>query len=105
MILPCPLLLSFTFFPYTTLFRSVVVVDGLVDRTHGERIALLGLAQLAQVAHAALIGKVTVNVEPLPEALSNPIEPPCRDRKSTRLNSSHLVISYGVFCLNKKHKH
>src|SRR5256885_8266310 len=28
--------------------------------------------------------------------------PPCRDRKSTRLNSSHLVISYAVFCLKKK---
>src|SRR5256885_11515311 len=27
-----------------------------------------------------------------------------RDRKSTRLNSSHLVISYAVFCLKKKHK-
>src|SRR5256885_11456610 len=33
--------------------------------------------------------------------------PPCesRDRKSTRLNSSHLVISYAVFCLKKKKKH
>src|SRR5256885_12307111 len=29
----------------------------------------------------------------------------CRDRKSTRLNSSHLVISYAVFCLEKKKKH
>src|SRR2546426_5154343 len=28
----------------------------------------------------------------------------CRDRKSTRLNSSHLVISYAVFCLKKKKK-
>src|SRR2546426_12486581 len=31
--------------------------------------------------------------------------PPGRDRKSTRLNSSHLVISYAVFCLKKKKKH
>src|SRR5256885_11282088 len=30
--------------------------------------------------------------------------PICRDRKSTRLNSSHLVISYAVFCLKKKKK-
>src|SRR5256885_13852256 len=29
----------------------------------------------------------------------------CQDRKSTRLNSSHLVISYAVFCLKKKKKH
>src|SRR5256885_9831339 len=34
-----------------------------------------------------------------------PVEAPsCRDRKSTRLNSSHLVISYAVFCLKKKKK-
>src|ERR1022692_5561 len=32
------------------------------------------------------------------------IGPPCTDRKSTRLNSSHLVISYAVFCLKKKKK-
>src|SRR6478735_7846093 len=31
-----------------------------------------------------------------------PAPPPDRDRKSTRLNSSHLVISYAVFCLKKK---
>src|SRR2546426_3774211 len=31
--------------------------------------------------------------------------PPSSDRKSTRLNSSHLVISYAVFCLKKKKKH
>src|SRR5256885_5622513 len=37
---------------------------------------------------------------------SRPRQPPRRDRKSTRLNSSHLVISYAVFCLKKKkHKH
>src|SRR6266446_8804650 len=31
--------------------------------------------------------------------------PPAPDRKSTRLNSSHLVISYAVFCLKKKNKY
>src|SRR5439155_4794346 len=31
-------------------------------------------------------------------------EPRRRDRKSTRLNSSHVAISYAVFCLKKKHK-
>src|SRR5205807_8018296 len=38
-----------------------------------------------------------LDVAPLPER--------ARDRKSTRLNSSHLVISYAVFCLKKKTKH
>src|SRR5256885_10453021 len=39
-----------------------------------------------------------------PEGLGSagPLEASCRDRKSTRLNSSHLVISYAVFCLKKK---
>src|SRR5256885_13037472 len=41
---------------------------------------------------------------PSPPALAwpNTATPPAEDRKSTRLNSSHLVISYAVFCLKKK---
>src|SRR5256885_11491098 len=38
-------------------------------------------------------------------ASAGPIRPSSADRKSTRLNSSHLVISYAVFCLKKKNKH
>src|SRR5256885_5883411 len=37
--------------------------------------------------------------------LTPPIARRVKDRKSTRLNSSHLVISYAVFCLKKKKKH
>src|SRR5256885_4214327 len=44
-------------------------------------------------------GSFSVNHRP-PRMGRNP-----RDRKSTRLNSSHLVISYAVFCLKKKKKH
>src|SRR5256885_6096145 len=40
--------------------------------------------------------------KPMHRAASRP--PCCADRKSTRLNSSHLVISYAVFCLKKKKK-
>src|SRR2546426_2339668 len=63
-----------TLFPYTTLFRSSVAACGHRERPLGIR----------------------------PHGVS----PPCRagDRKSTRLNSSHLVISYAVFCLKKKKK-
>src|SRR5256885_13095481 len=40
------------------------------------------------------------------DTFSGFLEPACRgDRKSTRLNSSHLVISYAVFCLKKKKRH
>src|SRR5260221_4850984 len=63
-----------TLFPYTTLFRS-----------------LLGLARLQldlRQAHQSLGRLARAG----------------RDRKSTRLNSSHTVISYAVFCLKKKKK-
>src|SRR2546426_5926213 len=65
-----------TLFPYTTLFRSL-------QRINAELL-------LAFTRRAAAEGTVPLVVY-LP-----------RDRKSTRLNSSHLVISYAVFCLKKK---
>src|SRR2546426_4031075 len=64
-----------TLFPYTTLFRST-------------------LAKLSPPRTAT--GLVRDVVVPSPSSAS--------DRKSTRLNSSHLVISYAVFCLKKKKK-
>src|SRR2546426_8847582 len=78
-----------TLFPYTTLFRSAA---GLV---HHHRLRALRLRK----RHAPDLG---------PEPMVR--RPDCavdthglfRDRKSTRLNSSHLVISYAVFCLKKK---
>src|SRR2546430_7756992 len=79
-----------TLFPYTTLFRSVlalldsieslVICNGYKDEEYVE-MALLGTK----------LGKqVVIVVEKF------------RDRKSTRLNSSHSQISYAVFCLKKK---
>src|SRR5690242_21504567 len=71
-----------TLFPYTTLFRSIL---GIVKDSSG-----------AAVAGAAV--SVT-NVE-TNQARTGTTE----DRKSTRLNSSHMSISYAVFCLKKKNK-
>src|SRR5204862_3828507 len=68
-----------TLFPYTTLFRSVE--DGL-----GKRVRLL--------EHHADAAAQVDDVDRRPRYL--------RDRKSTRLNSSHVEISYAVFCLKKK---
>src|SRR5258708_15714906 len=65
-----------TLFPYTTLFRSGG--RGEVDRR----------AEL--VLRVALVGRELVGR--------------ARDRKSTRLNSSHQIISYAVFCLKKKNE-
>src|SRR3989454_4457588 len=68
-----------TLFPYTTLFRSLV--DCRFYGAGHQRGAARG-GQDLEAAHLATT----------------------RDRKSTRLNSSHLVISYAVFCLKKKKK-
>src|SRR5947207_9677649 len=61
-----------TLFPYTTLFRSRASDAAAVRRFYGGVLGLRGSVDRG------------------------------RDRKSTRLNSSHTVISYAVFCLKKK---
>src|SRR5256885_12184425 len=82
-----------TLFPYTTLFRSSPG-DGGVSR---ERV-------LVVAARKAMILRLTDAVRRAglkPEGVDlNAFA--LVDRKSTRLNSSHLVISYAVFCLKKK---
>src|SRR2546426_5975034 len=76
-----------TLFPYTTLFRSraehdhVGVRCGIMDQMS---------AALARPGRALLLECASLAAR--------------QDRKSTRLNSSHLVISYAVFCLKKKKK-
>src|SRR5260221_2755789 len=66
-----------TLFPYTTLFRS---------RRRGHHSANAGSAQEEARDLAGAGGAI----------------PPAQDRKSTRLNSSHTVISYAVFCLRSE---
>src|SRR5947199_8131825 len=66
---------SSTLFPYTTLFRSVR--EGSAPEAPRGSVAVPGLRWDVRVVHR-------------------------QDRKSTRLNSSHLGISYAVFCLKKK---
>src|SRR5256885_13139701 len=70
-----------TLFPYTTLFRSV-------RRVLREQIGILHRRLLAIVRDDDVCRRL--------------MTVPGVDRKSTRLNSSHLVISYAVFCLKKK---
>src|SRR5256885_10958001 len=80
-----------TLFPYTTLFRSLEE-RGHVE-THGCVLGGAGRGEVGCASHAS--DDVAVHLK-LGEVI-------CRqDRKSTRLNSSHLVISYAVFCLKKK---
>src|SRR5256885_13302760 len=79
-----------TLFPYTTLFRSrgFALRDGLRDGLRG------GGGDLVLVPGQRHDGEIVALV-------SGPHFGERQDRKSTRLNSSHLVISYAVFCLKK----
>src|SRR5260221_7897970 len=66
---------------------------------------VLSLAIMHQVDSGASSSDLYVGLEFMSEALRD-FQPniQVRDRKSTRLNSSHTVISYAVFCLKKKKK-
>src|SRR5690349_23482823 len=85
-----------TLFPYTTLFRST--------GTKGLSLSLPKFKQIAQQSRALESVAVYYTRE---MSLATPHEPEAirGDRKSTRLNSSHVEISYAVFCLKKKKKH
>src|SRR2546426_8409358 len=103
-----------TLFPYTTLFRSIGQLTGGIAHDFNNLLTIIlanaqlvakalpvahgdAHADLRDVMSAALRGRVMVQ-----ELLG--VARRSRDRKSTRLNSSHLVISYAVFCLKKKKK-
>src|SRR5207248_9604355 len=83
-----------TLFPYTTLFRSLTVVERL-----GARLCLPGHGRTFADVHAHIRGNRKLVGERLGRVLDG-----LSDRKSTRLNSSHRTISYAVFCLKKKKK-
>src|SRR3712207_7048788 len=81
-----------TLFPYTTLFRSAAAL-----RVEGEELAVGGAGE----HDAAGGGQRAADHWPRHALLPGYLP---RDRKSTRLNSSHANISYAVFCLKKKKK-
>src|SRR5256885_5308872 len=90
-----------TLFPYTTLFRSSAFY--LYRRALEKAPAMRGLHRAVAEIYRQTEHPDWANMEEEKE-VSLP-QPDCRtptlDRKSTRLNSSHLVISYAVFCLKK----
>src|SRR5256885_9262698 len=81
-----------TLFPYTTLFRSPYLHDGGDEGDRMREDVVDGRTQ-----RVLELGVVTTRHRNRRRDLDD-----VRDRKSTRLNSSHLVISYAVFCLKKK---
>src|SRR5258708_17925333 len=88
-----------TLFPYTTLFRSLVTVLG-----SGLEIffACRPLHIALELAHE--LGLFALKVQLKFADVFAVIGGRDRDRKITRLNSSHQIISYAVFCLKKKNK-
>src|SRR2546426_7494327 len=87
-----------TLFPYTTLFRSLQGRAALLpQRVVGDAECEVGVGR-----HEHLVGHDRRMLIAPAARLAAGVE--VRDRKSTRLNSSHLVISYAVFCLKKKNK-
>src|SRR5207249_8836217 len=107
---PCLLLTtrhpaSSTLFPYTTLFRSD---DRRVRRDAaqvGQESAVMMMLELNDIGRREIVGHQNCllfgfrrrqRARPAHQPLEDPL-----DRKSTRLNSSHVSISYAVFCLKK----
>src|SRR5438045_6673291 len=84
-----------TLFPYTTLFRSKIEIEGVP-------LGLLPRQEYDETVFKAEPGDLVVLYS---DGVSDHINLEGGDRKSTRLNSSHLGISYAVFCLKKKNKY
>src|SRR5256885_8635506 len=93
-----------TLFPYTTLFRSNAARDPLAyNRPY--RLGGTGMSCFFRDDTLSDLIGFTYATWHGDDAAANLVEELsqlARDRKSTRLNSSHLVISYAVFCLKKK---
>src|SRR5690242_21523011 len=91
-----------TLFPYTTLFRSrgsPLCANAGEDAAHGENRRFR-----PEDAFVHVPGQGKSRRPDAPGVLENARRARAGDRKSTRLNSSHMSISYAVFCLKKKKK-
>src|SRR5690606_40829225 len=86
-------------FPYTTLFRSAIVqfeTEFMLPRLDDAPLRRTAEAQAEDLLqHVQRLAEQTANNDA-------PCSDEMLDRKSTRLNSSHVKISYAVFCLKKK---
>src|SRR3712207_7588951 len=91
-----------TLFPYTTLFRSALLLRANTQELGPTRDAVLEtVVRRLDVSHkqAAEAYRFAEQYETNPRSVWGYVQ---GDRKSTRLNSSHANISYAVFCLKKK---
>src|SRR5690606_41136630 len=96
---------SSTLFPYTTLFRSSDWNPEFFRKkaaVHGEHVLrcvefILTAQDYPEIGYKRALGVIQLHRPYRSERL----DAACKDRKSTRLNSSHVKISYAVFCLKK----
>src|SRR5699024_12738634 len=96
---PCASPLTSTLFPYSTLFRSFKYEDrhaGVVVLS-GPQLSLNEIRKVANLLEGKKVAKDTTFIITTPESTYTQ-----EDRKSTRLNSSHVSRSYAVFCLKRK---
>src|SRR2546426_6500520 len=92
-----------TLFPYTTLFRAArAKATAWLERLGLAAWRLRRIDELSKGMQQKVQFISTILHEPELVILDEPFAGLDPDRKSTRLNSSHLVISYAVFCLKKK---
>src|SRR2546427_9264527 len=91
-------------FPYTTLFRSAHEKGTLEAVVNARSRAMAAQGPAAKGEAEGILAGALKNLFALAEAYPQlrAGQNPFRDRKSTRLNSSHSQISYAVFCLKKK---
>ena len=88
-----------TLFPYTTLFRSNAIIFRYLTEKIREAIEHANMLHAFVQYHG--LEQLALSTSELTDLLADLQD---RDRKSTRLNSSHANISYAVFCLKKKKK-
>src|SRR5256885_12203757 len=90
-----------TLFPYTTLFRSKICrgCSGVLERVFNP---CMTPSRTVTLLPSPRETGTSPSIETENGKASQPLVAKKRDRKSTRLNSSHLVISYAVFCLKEK---
>src|SRR5690606_39995785 len=87
-----------TLFPYTTLFRSEAFDQTSVSKIRSTAFLVFKLSAAIEIMGILILTAWWTPVSGFLNAL------PEADRKSTRLNSSHVKISYAVFCLKQKNK-
>src|SRR5690554_7063936 len=89
-----------TLFPYTTLFRSEIKSRARKNKTQGKKFSQRLEEAIQRYQNRAITSaEVIKSLIDMAKDMMNETPP---DRKSTRLNSSHVRISYAVFCLKKK---